>query len=97
MTDRDGERVDVLAMHRKAFGARLRAVRRSLDVTQDELADRARIRRTHISKIEAGTQNLTIDTMWRLAHGLGVHVADLIDDRRPIGSVEVAEPESLPE
>jgi transcriptional regulator with XRE-family HTH domain len=65
----------------RAFGGALRRTRRSLDVTQDELAERTGISRNHVSDMERGLVNPTLETLWRLADGLGVHVAVLVDDR----------------
>lgn len=81
MTQSDDNRDPQLELHLKAFGARFRGVRRAKDVTQDDLAERTGIARSHLSAMEHGTVNPTLGTLWRLALALDVHVADLLDDR----------------
>jgi transcriptional regulator with XRE-family HTH domain len=81
VTERDDNRDPHLELHLKAFGARFRAIRRSKDVTQDDLAERTGIARSHLSAMEHGTVNPSLGTLWRIARALDVHVADLLDDR----------------
>lgn len=68
----------------RGVGARIRRRRRALDITQAELAERARTTRPRIVEIERqnnGDKNLTITALRHIAHGLGCHIADLLDDR----------------
>ena len=65
--------------YKAAFGRNLRAARRRLGITQAELAGRFGASGSYIAKVEAGTENLTIETMNRLAHLVGARVPDLID------------------
>lgn len=78
MTPRNDEPPD---LHLQALGSRLRAVRRAADVTQEELAARSGVARGYISKTEQGRVNITVLKLWDLALALGVHAADLLDDR----------------
>lgn len=55
-----------------AFGERLKEVRLKKKLTQLQLAERSGIERTFISHIEAGSRNVSIDTMEKLFDGLGV-------------------------
>ena len=45
--------------------------RQNLGFTQQELAKKAQIPRTTITKIESGNRNSTIDTLMRLAQAMG--------------------------
>lgn len=54
---------------------RLRALR---GVSQEELADRADIHRTNISKLERGLHAVSIDNLHWIANALGVEAADLL-------------------
>ncbi|HKZ13225.1 MAG TPA: helix-turn-helix transcriptional regulator [Solirubrobacterales bacterium] len=60
-------------------GPRIRRIRRGLDMSQENLADNAQIHRTQITAIEWGEQLPRIDTLIRLAGGLGVSPCVLID------------------
>jgi len=59
----------------------LRKFRQARGLSQEELADRAKIDRTYISAIERSVYAATIDVVGRLARGLGVEAADLL--KRP--------------
>jgi len=48
-------------------------------ITQEELADRAGIFRTYMSRIETGDANPTFSVLLALAKGLGCHVRNLFD------------------
>lgn len=70
----------------RTLGQRIRQRRRALkpDVTQNELAARAGISRTELSRIENGTAHPTVTMIHHLADGLGCHVTDLFaDDESP--------------
>ena len=65
-----------------AFGVRAYEARALQRISQQALADHTGIGRSTISGIEDGTQNITLETLSRLAAGLHVHWADLLDDRQ---------------
>ena len=48
--------------------------RRSLHMTQQQLADASGIRQSEISRIEGGNGNLTLKTIGALAHALGAEI-----------------------
>jgi transcriptional regulator with XRE-family HTH domain len=52
--------------------------RKELDLSQDELAERAGIDRTYVGPIENGNQNISIDTLNRLANALKVTLIQLL-------------------
>jgi transcriptional regulator with XRE-family HTH domain len=66
----------------KAFGTRVYQARVLQRLSQQALTSRTRIGRSAVSEIEEGRRNITLGTLFRLAAGLGVHWADLIDDRK---------------
>lgn len=53
----------------RALGARVRAFRHAADWTLEEAAERSDIDWKHLQKIEAGTLNVTLVTLVRLAVG----------------------------
>lgn len=61
------------------FGDRLRVCRFEADLTQEELADAAGLHWTYVGQIERGERNLTYLNVLRLARGLGMTPAELLD------------------
>jgi transcriptional regulator with XRE-family HTH domain len=66
---------------REVLALNLRKCRQAKGLSQEELADRAKIDRTYVSAIERSVYAATIDVVDRLARGLGIEAADLL--RRP--------------
>jgi transcriptional regulator with XRE-family HTH domain len=64
---------------RKAFGKRIRDLRKAQGLSQEELADIANLHRTYIGSIERGEQNVSIDNIARLAKALKVKISTLFD------------------
>jgi len=60
------------------FGASVRNLRFRLGLSQEELAERASLHRTYIAGIEAGTRNVTLKTIEKLAQALKVSTATLL-------------------
>jgi len=60
------------------LGLRLRVLRTARQLTQDQLADRAGLDRTYVSRLEHGQHNLTVLTLARLAHALDVPTKELL-------------------
>ena len=60
------------------FGQRIRALRLERGLSQEALADAARLHRTHISLIERGQRAVRLETIAALAGALGVQPADLM-------------------
>jgi transcriptional regulator with XRE-family HTH domain len=57
------------------FGLALRDARLRAGLTQRDVATRARVRQTYISRVELGDQNLTLASMVRLARAVGLGVS----------------------
>ena len=60
------------------FGRRLRALRAARDLTQEALANRAKISRVYVAQLERGRQDPTLSVLLRLARALKVDVAHLV-------------------
>jgi transcriptional regulator with XRE-family HTH domain len=60
------------------FGEVCRAVRVARKLSQRQLAEAADIHQSRISEIERGTYSPGLDQSRKLAHGLGVHLSDLL-------------------
>jgi transcriptional regulator with XRE-family HTH domain len=61
---------------RPALGARIKALRNRLGISQEELASRAGMHWTYLSDLERGRQTPTLDMLNRVARGLGVTLAE---------------------
>jgi ribosome-binding protein aMBF1 (putative translation factor) len=59
-------------------GRRIGELRARAGLTQAQLAEAVAMTVTNYQRIEAGTQNLTLRTMGRIARVLGVQVVDLL-------------------
>jgi transcriptional regulator with XRE-family HTH domain len=56
----------------------VRTLREQRNVTQVELADAATVSTQHLSAIERGLRNATIQVAARIARALGIPLSDLI-------------------
>jgi transcriptional regulator with XRE-family HTH domain len=69
-----------------AFGARLRRFRVARRLTLEMLADRADLHANYVGAVERGERNLSLYNIWRLAHGLDLDAAELMQalpERKP--------------
>jgi transcriptional regulator with XRE-family HTH domain len=64
----------------KRFGATVRARRRDVGISQEELADRAELDRTYIGGIERGERNVSVVNIVRIARALDVAPSLLLID-----------------
>lgn len=60
------------------FGEVLLRHRTDIGISQEELALRAEVDRTFVSRLERGVRQPTITTLIAIAQALGVHAADLV-------------------
>lgn len=63
-------------------GGRIRESRKSVGLTQSELAEACHVTREHIARIEVGTGNPSIVLLVRIADALNVSLTDLTSDLR---------------
>ncbi len=74
----------------RAFAERLRGTRQAKGMTQRELAAKAHVTFSYVSRLEAGGAAPGIDLLERLADALGVAAADLLPPPRSTGGPEAA-------
>lgn len=55
---------------RKAFGARVRELRKAVGLSQEDLAHRADLDRSYVGQVERGERNISLDNIHRLAEAL---------------------------
>ena len=61
----------------RALGARVKYLRKAAGLTQEGLADRARLDTKHLQSIEAGKVNVTVASLVGLARALETPIASL--------------------
>ena len=62
----------------RTVGANLRRLRTERGLSQEAFADELGFHRTYVGGVERGERNLTLRTVERLAHVLGVEVQELL-------------------
>lgn len=62
---------------KQRFGKAVRRRRRELDLSQEELAERAELHRTYLSDIERGEGNPSLEIIEKLASALDISVVEL--------------------
>lgn len=66
----------------RRVGTNVRAIRLAAGCSQRELAKALTVHRTFVGAIERGERNLTLQSLERLAQGLGVDPVDLLAEVR---------------
>lgn len=61
---------------RKVFGKRVRELRLSLKISQEQLAERSGLHRNYVGGVERGERNVALLNIVRLADALGVTLVD---------------------
>ena len=95
--DPEYERERVIACTQVMIAFNVYRVRRQKGLTQAELAARAGMRQPRIAEIERGEYDLRLDTLAKIAWGLGVPVEELTRETggRPAPQANVAPVESV--
>ena len=63
----------------KQMGARIRRLRKARGMSQQDLADKARLTRVFITRLEAGQQDPSLSTINAIAQALDVSAAELME------------------
>jgi transcriptional regulator with XRE-family HTH domain len=71
------EDAELTRMARQTFGRNMRDRRKALDLSQEKLGELAGLEQSYISNVEAGTRNVSIDNIARIAHALKVQIGQL--------------------
>ena len=59
------------------LGRRIRGLRKSTNLTQEQLGERSRISYKHLGAIERGEENPSLSVLQKIAKGLGVEISEL--------------------
>lgn len=62
-----------------AFGNRVRRLREERGLTQEKLAESADLHRAEVGFVERAEREVGVTLAWRLADGLGVTLAELLE------------------
>ena len=76
----DSSRKDKMAIDAKAMGKRIKAARQKAGLTQEQLAEIIDVSVVHISNMESGTGNPSLNTLVNIANVLGVSTDELLCD-----------------
>lgn len=66
----------------KKLGARIQKLRQAKGLSQEELAFESDLHRTYISHVERGSRNITVNGLFKIAKGLGIPAAEILDGIR---------------
>lgn len=85
MDERNGQRRidDATWEALRAVGARIRSLRGEADLTQEQLAAKIGMDWKRLQRVEAGKVNATMNTLVRVARGLGVEITSLFSSEVP--------------
>jgi len=63
----------------KIIGERIREIRESKGITQQDLAAACNFEKSNMSRIEAGRTNFTISTLYKISMALEVRLSALVE------------------
>ena len=75
------------------FGKAIRRRRRELELSQEQLAERACLHRTYISSIERGERNPSLENIKKLAKALDISISALFATYHIEGDTEPLHPD----
>lgn len=64
----------------KKFGQNLKKIRTENNISQENLAFRAKLHRTYISDVERGNRNISLINIEKIAKALKVRISELLKD-----------------
>jgi transcriptional regulator with XRE-family HTH domain len=65
---------------RKAFGLKVRMRRFEMEMTQEELAEKADLHPTYLGSVERGERNIALENIITIAKALGCSPKDLMPE-----------------
>ena len=66
--------------YRKILGENIRTHRKHMAWSQEKLAEKSDLHHNYIGDIERGEENVSVDTLMRIAAALNVNLVDLVRD-----------------
>lgn len=81
---------------RKKLGERIRELRKSAGITQEQLGENAELSYKFIGELERGQVNVSLDSIARIAEALGVKIGDLFSKEKiPVQRIVIKEKSPL--
>lgn len=68
--------------HRKELGQRIRNLRKAVDLTQEELGEKAALSYKYIGELERGQVNVSLDSLVRIADAMAVKIGDFFSKEK---------------
>ncbi|MGG1688067.1 helix-turn-helix domain-containing protein [Pseudalkalibacillus sp. NRS-1564] len=68
----------------KQIGEKLKKLRLENKLSLDQLSARCSVSKPMLAQIERGASNPTVNTLWKIANGLGVSFTAFIDEEQPV-------------
>ena len=62
------------------LGLRIRYFRKEKQITQEKLAEICGLHPTYIGQLERGEKNATVESVYRIARGLGLPISKLLEN-----------------
>jgi len=76
---------------KRLIGLRIKELRKSKGLSQEELAERAETSPNYLSRMERGTENPTLDMLIKLANALEVEMWEMFDFGHEVSLKELRE------
>ena len=67
-----------MLLQKSVVGETLRRLREERHLSQEDLAERAMVRRSYISQVELGVSSLSLKTLFRIAQGLETKPSEIV-------------------
>jgi XRE family transcriptional regulator, regulator of sulfur utilization len=65
--------------HRRIVGQKIRAFRKELDLSQEQLAEKADLSYKYVGEVERGCVNVSLDSLVRIAKALRIPLRELVE------------------
>jgi len=65
--------------HRRIVGQKIRAFRKDLDLSQEQLAEKADLSYKYVGEVERGCVNVSLDSLVRIAKALRIPLRELVE------------------
>ncbi len=75
-------------MDYKLLGKNIKEARKSLNMTQEQLAEKIDVSTVFISQIENGTRKPSLETLYKLSVSLNIKIDTLINSKEPSDTPE---------
>lgn len=65
---------------KKKLGDKIRQIRKTNKISQEELAFRASLHRTYISDVERGHRNVSLENIEKISKALNIKISELLKE-----------------